>query len=124
MMVSRFPATCRFISTSRVCPRASAALMICRTWVRFSRGWGRNSPVVTSIGQVRQAFACGQGFWTGRPENPLGKAWVARPKPCLAQAASASPLSGSKTTVVLLISIFRAVSQWRRMVMVVSCRRA
>jgi hypothetical protein len=31
--------------------------------------------VVTNIGQVRQALACGQVFWTGSPQNPLGSAW-------------------------------------------------
>ena len=55
--------------------------------------------MVTNIGQVRQALACGQVFWTGRPQNPLGSAWVARPRRCLAQAASASGPSGSTTTV-------------------------
>ena len=99
MIRSRLPRTCWFISARRVWPRASAAVMssmTCRRWVRC---WGRNSAVVRNIGQVRQALACGQVFWTGRPQNPLGSAWVARPRRCLAQAASASGPSGSTTTV-------------------------
>ena len=45
--------------------------------------------MVTNIGQVRQALACGQVFCTGSPQKPLGSAWVARPSRCLAQFASA-----------------------------------
>ena len=56
--------------------------------------------MVTNIGQVRQALACGQVFWTGSPQNPLGSAWVARPRRCLAQAASASGPSGSRATTL------------------------
>ena len=41
------------------------------------------------IGQVRHALACGQVFCTGRPQNPFGRAWVARPRRCSVQAASA-----------------------------------
>ena len=99
MIRSRLPRTCWFISTRRSCPRASAADMICSTCWRCWWCWGRNSGVVTNIGQVRQALACGQVFCTGSPQNPLGSAWVTRPRRCLAQLASASGPSGEMVTV-------------------------
>ena len=116
MIRSRFPRTCWFISASRVWPRAAAAVMSSMIWPRWVRCWGRNSAVVTNIGQVRQALACGQVFWTGSPQNPLGSAWVARPRRCLAQAASASGPAGSMATSSPVTSTLRAASQCRRTV--------
>ena len=78
--------------------------------------------MVTNIGQVRQALACGQVFCTGSPQNPLASAWVTRPSRCLAQLASASGPSGETVTVSPRALTLRAFSQWRRTV--VSCSRA
>jgi hypothetical protein len=86
--------TWRFISARRLWSRASATVMILTTSVRCWRCWGRNSTVVRNMGQVRQALACGQAFCAGRPQKPLGRACVARPSRCLAQAASASGRRG------------------------------
>ena len=72
--------------------------MICRVACRWAWCWGRNSGVVTNIGQVRQALACGQVFTTGSWQYPLGSAWVARDSCCLAQAASPSGPSGLMRT--------------------------
>jgi len=77
---------------------------------------GQELDVVRNIGQVRQALACGQLCWTGKPQNPFGSAWVARPRRCLAQAASASGPSGSMVTVWPVMSTLRAASQCRRTV--------
>src|SRR6266568_2918692 len=69
MMLWRLVATWRFISATRVCPRASAAVMICRVARCWARCWGRNSAVVTNTGQgARQALACGQDCWIGSPQ--------------------------------------------------------
>src|SRR6266568_5925905 len=99
MIFSRLPATCWFICAIRVWPRASAAEMISSVVACWARCWGRNSAVVTKSGQVRQALACGQVLASGSPQKPFGRAWVARPRRCLAQAASASGPSGSRVTV-------------------------
>ena len=59
-VLPRLPATCLFISATRAWPLASAAEMICRVCRRWAWCCGRNSAVVTNIGQVRHEFACGQ----------------------------------------------------------------
>jgi hypothetical protein len=50
---------------------------------------------------VRAGLLDRQSFWTGSPQNPLGSAWVARPRRCLAQAASASGNTASDHMEVL-----------------------
>jgi hypothetical protein len=81
------------------------APLICSTGWCGWRCWGRNSAVVMHIGQVRQALACGQRRWIGRPPSPLGSAWATRPSRCLAQAASASGPSGSRGMVSPVVDL-------------------
>ena len=65
MILSRLPATCRFISATRTWPAASAAEMICKVACRWAWCCGRNSAVVANIGHVKHEFACGQVLTTG-----------------------------------------------------------
>src|SRR5712672_1968355 len=56
MILPRFAVTCLFISATRVCPAASAAVMSARVACRWAWCWGRNSGVVTNIGHVRRVM--------------------------------------------------------------------
>jgi hypothetical protein len=58
MILCRLPATCRFISATRAWPAASAAEMICSVACRWAWCCGRNSAVVTNIGQVKRGIRC------------------------------------------------------------------
>ena len=61
MILSRLPATCLFISATRACPAASAAVMICRVACRWAWCCGRNSAVRHEhrAGQTRVCMRAG-----------------------------------------------------------------